>query len=113
MGPWLRAIGRSLWPALHSARSLASGLWLAWHADPGRAAGVGLRVDPDVREGAGSLGGEQADPEQHPAASLAAAVRHLQAEIPVQHADGLAVDGREFLRLLCDLGHAGHVSTEG
>ena len=34
-------------------------------------------------------------------------------EVPVQHADGLPVDGRELLRLLRDLGHARHLSAEG
>src|SRR6185437_11801319 len=80
MGAGLRSIGRSLRPALHTARKLAQGLWLARHADPGRSAGAGVCMDPDVREGAGSLGREQANSEHDPTASLAAAVRHLQAE---------------------------------
>ena len=56
---------------LPAARSLASGLRMAWHADPGRAAGVGVRLDPVLREGAGSLGREQEDPERDPEAGLA------------------------------------------
>src|SRR6185503_9168644 len=97
---------------VRSARSLASGLWLARYAYPRRVAGFGLRLDQDLRERARGLDGKQADPERDPSSGNAAAVRHLQAQIFVQHVDSLPMDGHEFLRLLRSLGHAWHLSAE-
>ena len=104
--------GSGLRLPVRAAGSVAQGLWLARHADPGRAAGPGLRLDPLLRERAGSLDGKQEDPGREPDAGHAAAVRHLQAQVFVQHGDRLRVDGREFLRLLRDLGHARHLPAE-
>ena len=51
------------------------------------------RVDPLLRQGAGSLGREPAAAAREEGRSARAAVHHLQAPAPLQHADGLPVDG--------------------
>ncbi len=93
--------------------SVAQGLRVARDADPGRATGAGLRLDPHVRERARGLGGKQEDPERDAKAGHPATVRHLQAQVSVQHPHGLPVDGRELLHLLRGLGHARHLSDKG
>ena len=88
VGPGLRAVGAGLRLPLRGHR-------LARPVVDRHPAGAGGRVDPLLRQGAGSVGREQAAADREEGRGARAAVHHLQAPAPLQHADRLPVDGRE------------------
>ena len=90
LGIGLRIVRPGLRLSVWTVGSMAQGLRVARDADPGRAAGPGLRLDPLLRERARGLDGKQEDPERDATAGHPAAVRHLQAQISVQHPHGYA-----------------------
>src|SRR5437879_4716392 len=56
-------------------------------------AGTRRRVDPLLRQGTAGVGGEQAPTEGKPDGGQSATARDLQAQVPLQHADWMRLDG--------------------
>src|SRR6202020_2514093 len=113
MGIGLRSFRPGLWLPVRTAGGMAQRLRLARDADPGRAAGIGLRLDPYVRERTRGLERKQENPERDAKAGHPAVVRHLQAQISLQHPHWWREDGGELLHLLRGVGHARHLSDKG